>query len=180
MQSCTQENRSSVLLLCLLCLLAAATLSGCKAFAGGSSVNPAAAQVRQEPTQSAASAKPGMTIEAAVNVLMASIDKKYEFMSVADLEKQLAAKQPMTVVDCRLPDAYAKSHIEGAVNVPYDRFDDEFRKIPKDRPVVAVCYVGMFSRVAAQKFAEDGYGPVYSVTGGMKEWNATHGLETEK
>lgn len=177
MQRCTQKYRSSVL---LLCLLAVATLSGCKAFAGGNSARHATPQTQQESTQGAAPAKPGMTIEAAVNVLMASIDKKYELVSVADLEKRLVAKEPLTVVDCRLPDAYAKSHIEGAVNVPYDRFDDEFRKIPKDRPVAAVCYVGMFSRVAAQKFVEDGYGPVYSVTGGMKEWNAAHGLGAEK
>lgn len=177
MQRFTQKYRSCVL---LLCLLTAITLLGCKALAGGNSVGSAAAQAQQAPTQDASPAKPGMTIEAAVSVIMASIDKKYELLSVANLEKRLAAKEPMTVVDCRLPDAYAMSHIEGAVNVPYNRFDDEFRKIPKDRPVVAVCYVGMFSRVAAQKFAEDGYGPVYSVTGGMKEWNTAHGLGEKK
>jgi len=56
------------------------------------------------------------------------------------------------------------------MNLPYDKFMLNFSVIPSDGVVVAVCYVGMFSRVAAQKLCDSGYSRVFSLAGGMKRW----------
>jgi rhodanese-related sulfurtransferase len=50
-------------------------------------------------------------------------------------------------------------------------FDELLMTIQKDKPVVLICYFGLFSRVGAQKLLKNGYSEVYSVAGGMRAWN---------
>ena len=89
-------------------------------------------------------------------------------------EKKLKAAESFTLVDCRMPKAYAESHIDGAINIPFTVFENSYHEIPKDKPVVLVCYLGMFSRVGAKLLVENGYQAVYSLVGGMKEWDKMH------
>lgn len=102
----------------------------------------------------------------------ASKDKRYASINAARLEQMLQSGQELTVVDCREPGLYEASHITGARSMPYDVFMKEHRTLPATAPVVLVCYVGMFSRVAASKLCDSGYTEVLSLRGGMKSWNA--------
>lgn len=108
------------------------------------------------------------------DAFVASRDKRYVSISPARLERMLQSGRELTVVDCREPGLYEASHITGARSMPYDVFMKEHRTLPATAPVVLVCYVGMFSRVAASKLCDSGYTEVLSLRGGMKHWDAAH------
>lgn len=69
------------------------------------------------------------------------------------------------IIDLRAEKDYAKSHIRGAVNIPYEGGIFRFRP-PRDRDVVLYCERGSLSLIAARELAREGY-RVRSVIGGL-------------
>ncbi|MCG8338165.1 MAG: rhodanese-like domain-containing protein [Proteobacteria bacterium] len=112
------------------------------------------------------------TFKAIVELMAALLQrKKYRLITKKELKQLLKSNDGITVVDCRDPKTYAiAGHIEGAVNLPYTEFMKNVDNIPTGKPVVAVCYIGAYSRAAAQKLANSGYRPVMSLLGGMEGW----------
>jgi rhodanese-related sulfurtransferase len=107
-------------------------------------------------------------------LLNATLNKKFNILTVKELEKKLNEGEEFIIVDCRKENTYAKSHIKGAINILISKFDETFRSIPKDKPVALICYLGIFSRVGTQKLVENGYSQVYRISGGMKAWESAH------
>jgi peroxiredoxin family protein/TusA-related sulfurtransferase len=60
--------------------------------------------------------------------------------------------------------------IKDAVNIPAEQIMDQLERIPKDTPVILICYVGMASEQAAGKLAALGY-RVTHVDGGYKAYS---------
>ncbi len=57
-----------------------------------------------------------------------------------DLKVALEAKENIVVIDARSPDAFAREHIPGALNIPHRTMSPETtRHIPKDAVVVTYC-----------------------------------------
>jgi rhodanese-related sulfurtransferase len=85
----------------------------------------------------------------------------------------------VTIVDVRSAADYAKGHIPGAVNVPWEKHDSfdgpdlVFPELRKDGFNYVYCYTGLcnLSQKAAKKFASLGY-PVKEIVGGYEEWVA--------
>ncbi len=96
--------------------------------------------------------------------------RRYERIDCNALKSLLHHEPSLTVVDCRDPEDYADGHIAGAVNMPFQTFMKRCSETPKAGKTVAVCYVGMYSRAAAQALCTKGYGVVYSLDGGMDAW----------
>ena len=109
------------------------------------------------------------------DAIVASVLRKYGILSVEKLKKMIDCGKCVTIVDCRSSDMFESAHIPGAMSLPYDKFMLNFSSIPSDGVVVTVCYVGMFSRVAAQKLCDSGYLKVFSLAGGMKRWGKVFG-----
>ncbi len=86
----------------------------------------------------------------------------------------------ITIVDVRSAKDYAKGHIPGAINVPYDQYngftgsETEFPGLTKDKVNVIYCYELLcnLAQKAAVKFASLDY-PVKEMAGGFAEWK-TH------
>ena len=74
-----------------------------------------------------------------------------------------------TVVDLREPDDVLLGEIKGAVNIPAEQIMDQLQRIPKDVPVILICYVGMSSEQTAEKLAALGY-DVTHVDGGYQAY----------
>ncbi len=105
----------------------------------------------------------------------------------AEQVKQLLEKGTL-VVDTRVANEYAESHIKGAVNIPYkeksaksvkfDMTQDSFdlHKLPGDkmRPIVFYCNSGECwkSYKASAVAIKAGYRQVYWFRGGYPEWKA--------
>lgn len=83
----------------------------------------------------------------------------------------------VTIVDVRAAEDYAKGHIPGAINLPYDKYNSfdgletEFAGLRKDGYNYIYCYELLcnLGQKAAKKFAMAGY-PVKEIVGGYKSW----------
>jgi rhodanese-related sulfurtransferase len=95
--------------------------------------------------------------------------------------------QEAIIVDVRTADDYAKGHIPGSINIPYDKFNSfqgdekEFAGLHKDRVNIIYCYtLGCnLAPKAALKFASLGY-PVKEMIGGYSAWTANAKNPVEK
>ncbi len=55
----------------------------------------------------------------------------------------VVAETPMTILDIRTAEDYAKGHVKGAVNVPWgSAIAENLANIPTDKPVFLYCYTG--------------------------------------
>lgn len=69
------------------------------------------------------------------------------------------------LIDLRDSDSYTRSHIKGAVNIPYGELEDGYA-FPKDKLLVFYCDRGGASMAAARAFVRRGY-RTRSVIGGF-------------
>jgi rhodanese-related sulfurtransferase len=62
-------------------------------------------------------------------------------ISVNEVKRLLDAGQPLTLIDARSPDAWAKSDVQlpGSIRVPPDEVLDRVGQIPRDRLVITYC-----------------------------------------
>jgi len=111
------------------------------------------------------------TMKAIGELIAASMQRRqYEFITADELQALIDAGEGVTVVDCRDAATFAFGHIDGALNVPYRAFMETANRVPKGGLVVTACYVGMYSRAAAQKLARSGHERVVSLKDGMQGW----------
>lgn len=99
-------------------------------------------------------------------------------ITVAALRERLEKGEKVSVLDVRDAEDAAEWSIPGALKC--DAYDDltagrpgkiaSFELLPRDRPVVTVCYAGNSSRLAADVLKERGYDAV-SLQGGMNAWS---------
>ncbi len=82
------------------------------------------------------------------------------------------------IIDLRAPEEYEKSHIKGAVNVPYEEAD-RLKFYPKDQPMVLYCDRGGASLSVARDLAEKGF-RTRSVIGGMKTYKGKNLVFSQK
>lgn len=61
--------------------------------------------------------------------------------------------------------------IEGAVNIPLNELRERLGELPKGRPVVVFCAVGLRGYIAARILMQRGY-EVYNLSGGLKTYKA--------
>ena len=71
-----------------------------------------------------------------------------------------------TVIDLREPSDLLMGRVKGAINIPASQLAARLDSIPKDKPVVLFCRIGIFSEQAAQALASLGY-DVSQVEGGF-------------
>lgn len=78
------------------------------------------------------------------------------------------------IIDLRSPEAYAKGHIKGAVNIEFSKIPDYFTNTIKpfeSDKIVMVCYAGQIASYATSLLRLTGYGNVYALRWGMSSWN---------
>jgi len=78
------------------------------------------------------------------------------------------------IVDLRSPEAFAKGHIKGAVNVDFTKIPDYFSNVIKPfeyDKIIMVCYAGQIASYTTSLLHLMGYGNVYAMRWGMSAWN---------
>jgi len=97
-----------------------------------------------------------------------------ESWSVQKLEQELRRpeNQRPFVLDVRTESEWNGGHIEGAHHIHGGLLQEQFEKIPKDRPVAVICGTGYRGSIAASFLKSHGYCDVASVLGGMMAWKA--------
>lgn len=93
-------------------------------------------------------------------------------MTVDALRERLDRGEPVTVLDIRDDEARAEWSIPGSLHVDASETMAPLAtvELPSGRPVVAVCYAGNTSRMAAALLQQRGF-DAYSLAGGMGAWS---------
>ena len=86
------------------------------------------------------------------------------------------------LVSLQRPEDYAKGHVPGAINIPYNTIAkaESLQLLPRDKKIVLICYVGHWAGSAALFLKQLGY-EAYDMRFGTLGWNdATEGLGEAK
>lgn len=96
-----------------------------------------------------------------------------------ELDGQIKRKEPITIVDVRLPSDFKTGHIPGAINLPQGKWHT-LEGLTKDKTAVIYCYsqTCKLAAAAAVEFASAGI-PVVEMEGGFEAWDK-NGLPIEK
>jgi len=89
-----------------------------------------------------------------------------------ELSGALDRREPVVVVDVRLPSDFARSHVPGAINLPRGKWQNA-TGLAKDRLNVLYCYdqTCHLAAEAARDLVALGY-PVIEMEGGFAAWEA--------
>ncbi len=87
-----------------------------------------------------------------------------------DQFQQQAKDNQWVVVDIRDANAFAQSHIPGAIHLTNDNLGDFMREADLDLPTVVCCYHGISSQQAATFLISQDFSDVYSLDGGFEQW----------
>ncbi len=98
--------------------------------------------------------------------------KASNLMSVESADAVKLINNDATVIDLRNQESYARGHIVNAKNVPLDELSAKLDNLAslKDKPVLAVCEMGVSSTKAVTTLKQAGFESVYNLKGGMNVW----------
>ena len=92
-------------------------------------------------------------------------------LPVADLQRKLAAREPIQLIDVRSPEEFQfDGHVAGARLIPLPVLAQRLAEIARDVPIALICRSGNRSQVAAEMLIQQGYADVSNVQGGMIAW----------
>lgn len=84
---------------------------------------------------------------------------------------QVKQMKEVLLLDAREMNEYQVSHIKGARQVGYDKFEvTQLNNIPKSKSIVVYCSVGYRSENVAEKLVKAGFTNVSNLYGGIFEW----------
>lgn len=81
--------------------------------------------------------------------------------------KQVLRESRGILIDIREPKDYKKGHWPGAVNYPYEKFEEGRLRLPKNRKLILYCEHGGGSMQIARRLGREGY-LVATVVGGYE------------
>lgn len=92
-------------------------------------------------------------------------------VSPEEMQTLLSAKE-VQLVDLRTSSEYTEGHIEHAQNLDFKSptFDEDIKKLDKDKPVLLYCLKGVRSAKCAKKMMSAGFKKIYDLDGGISKW----------
>lgn len=78
------------------------------------------------------------------------------------------------LIDLREPEAYAASHLMGAINIPYTELGDWTSRLPQGVLLILYDQDGTQSDLAAQVLIDKGFPDAKSLLGGFDEWTSVY------
>lgn len=85
------------------------------------------------------------------------------------LKRWMDEGKPLFILDIRSKELFGQGHIDGAVNIPFSRLEDQYQSLPLDRQVIVVDERGFRSFIAACYLARKGF-EMTRLFGGMERW----------
>lgn len=93
--------------------------------------------------------------------------KNLDTLSPDELD-QYVGLPDFIIIDVREPEEFRRSHIRGALNIPYEKIMEQ-KHLTKEKTIILYCGRGSASLAAGRKLAQQGY-EVLSVVGGIREY----------
>ncbi len=74
-------------------------------------------------------------------------------------------------IDVRTPDEIKSTGaMPGFINIPVDELRDRMQEIPKDKPIILTCAIGLRGYIAYRILAQNGYANIRNLSGGYRTW----------
>lgn len=96
------------------------------------------------------------------------LSKKVEIIGWRDIAQ---LNSETILVDVRTVDEYSLGSIPGAINIPVDELRSRLSELPKNKPIVVTCAVGLRGYLAYRILIQHGYNDVRNLSGGYKTWS---------
>ena len=74
-------------------------------------------------------------------------------------------------IDVRTHDEYKLGTIPGFINIPVDELREHLDELPKEKPIVVTCAVGLRGYLAYRILVQNGFKYVRNLSGGYKTWS---------
>ena len=74
-------------------------------------------------------------------------------------------------IDVRTHDEYKLGTIPGFINIPVDELREHLDELPKEKPIVLTCAVGLRGYLAYRILVQNGFKHVRNLSGGYKTWS---------
>ena len=74
-------------------------------------------------------------------------------------------------IDVRTHDEYKLGTIPGFINIPVDELREHLDELPKEKPIVVTCAVGLRGYLAYRILVQNGFKHVRKLSGGYKTWS---------
>ena len=97
----------------------------------------------------------------------------------ADLQRRIAANEPLQLVDVREFPEFAGGRLAGARLVPHGELEQRAAEFDRSRLLVLICRSGKRSEQAREKLVRLGFDNAASLRGGLTAWEAA-GFPVEK
>ena len=91
-------------------------------------------------------------------------------MTTFELQNLLKHSVDLTILDVREPfelDIYSFEH---ALHIPMMQVPMALQKIPKDKPVIVACHLGIRSQMTVNFLKERGFENIHDLVGGIDHW----------
>ncbi len=89
-------------------------------------------------------------LKEAANAILGNLPTNKYLISPISFLRKVEAKSEMYIIDLRGEKEYSESHIQGAVNIPFNReFYQHVTEIPTDKKIIFYCYGGQLGAQAA-------------------------------
>ena len=101
--------------------------------------------------------------------------KQNDAFKVLDVQafKVAVENKKVQLIDVRTSEEFKSGHIKGAKNIDFfsGKFNVEFNKLDKEKPLYLYCRSGSRSRQTANKLSVMGFTEIYDLKGGILNYN---------
>ncbi len=99
------------------------------------------------------------------------IEAEVKLITPEEMENILELED-VQLVDVRTPQEYNEEHIASSQNIDFrsPTFEDDIKKLDKNKPVILYCKSGKRSTKCAEKLKNAGFEKVYELEGGISKW----------
>lgn len=95
-----------------------------------------------------------------------------ERLSAPFAAELLSSSAPPLAIDVRAPREHEQKYIEGSVSIPLNHLEENFKTLPRNRPLLVYCAGGYRSSIAASLLQRDGFASVGEIAGGIAAWES--------
>ena len=88
-----------------------------------------------------------------------------------DARSAYDSRDDFHLLDVREPEEWELGHVEGSIHVPLQELERSIGELPRDKPILCVCMVGVRSQYAATALASAGF-ETENLDGGLASWQA--------
>jgi rhodanese-related sulfurtransferase len=107
-------------------------------------------------------------------ILENALHRGRPLMTAGELDALIASGEKYQLIDARVPAQYEQGHVDAAVSIPHDRLRAAAAELDREAATVTYCNKGTTGNAAQNILLGKGFRRVYNLSGGERQYRATH------